>query len=105
AGVDPQLRLESDLLPFPRVQRAVLARDAEHPDRHRRDSEAPLQRRAARERNRAAHGGAKGPTVKLSVIGAGSFCTAMSVVAAQNKNEIVLWAHDPKVAEAIRDTR
>jgi glycerol-3-phosphate dehydrogenase (NAD(P)+) len=43
--------------------------------------------------------------VKLSVIGAGSFGTAMSAVAAQNQNEIVLWAHDPKVAETIRDTR
>lgn len=43
--------------------------------------------------------------MKLSVIGAGSFGTAMAVVAAQNDNEIVLWAHDPKVAEAIRETR
>jgi glycerol-3-phosphate dehydrogenase (NAD(P)+) len=43
--------------------------------------------------------------VKLSIIGAGSFGTAMAVVAAQNDNEIVLWAHDPKVAEAIRETR
>jgi glycerol-3-phosphate dehydrogenase (NAD(P)+) len=42
--------------------------------------------------------------VKLSVIGAGSFGTAMSVVAAHNQNEVALWAHDPKVAEAIRDT-
>jgi glycerol-3-phosphate dehydrogenase (NAD(P)+) len=43
--------------------------------------------------------------VKVSIIGAGSFGTAMAVVAAQNDNEIVLWAHDPKVAEAIRETR
>ncbi|HEX7192686.1 MAG TPA: NAD(P)H-dependent glycerol-3-phosphate dehydrogenase [Thermoanaerobaculia bacterium] len=42
--------------------------------------------------------------MKLSVIGAGSFGTAMSVVAARNNNEIVLWAHDPKVAESIRET-
>jgi glycerol-3-phosphate dehydrogenase (NAD(P)+) len=42
--------------------------------------------------------------VKLSVIGAGSFGTAMSVVAARNNNDVVLWAHDPKVAEAIRET-
>jgi glycerol-3-phosphate dehydrogenase (NAD(P)+) len=42
--------------------------------------------------------------LKLSVIGAGSFGTAMSVVAARNNNDVVLWAHDPKVAEAIRET-
>lgn len=42
--------------------------------------------------------------MKLSVIGAGSFGTAMSVVAARNNNDVVLWAHDPKVAEAIRQT-
>jgi glycerol-3-phosphate dehydrogenase (NAD(P)+) len=42
--------------------------------------------------------------VKLSVIGAGSFGTAMSVVAARNNNDVVLWAHDPKVADAIRET-
>jgi glycerol-3-phosphate dehydrogenase (NAD(P)+) len=42
--------------------------------------------------------------VKLSVIGAGSFGTAMSIVAARNNNDIALWAHDPKVAEAIRET-
>jgi glycerol-3-phosphate dehydrogenase (NAD(P)+) len=41
--------------------------------------------------------------VKLSVIGAGSFGTAMSVVAARNNNDVVLWAHDPKVADAIRE--
>lgn len=42
--------------------------------------------------------------MKLSVIGAGSFGTAMSVVAARNDNDVVLWAHDPKVADAIRET-
>ena len=42
--------------------------------------------------------------MKLSVIGAGSFGTAMSIVAARNNNDIALWAHDPKVAEAIRET-
>ncbi|HEY2091363.1 MAG TPA: NAD(P)H-dependent glycerol-3-phosphate dehydrogenase [Thermoanaerobaculia bacterium] len=42
--------------------------------------------------------------MKLSVIGAGSFGTAMSVVAARNNNDVVLWAHDPKVADAIRET-
>jgi len=43
--------------------------------------------------------------VKISVIGAGSFGTAMAAVAARCDNEIVLWAHDPRVAEAIETTR
>jgi glycerol-3-phosphate dehydrogenase (NAD(P)+) len=42
--------------------------------------------------------------VKLSIVGAGSFGTAMAVVAGRNNNDVLLWAHDPKVAEAIRDT-
>jgi glycerol-3-phosphate dehydrogenase (NAD(P)+) len=42
--------------------------------------------------------------VKLSVIGAGSFGTAMAMVAARNGNDVALWAHDPKVAAAIRDS-
>jgi glycerol-3-phosphate dehydrogenase (NAD(P)+) len=43
--------------------------------------------------------------MKLTVIGAGSFGTATAIVAARNGNEVALWAHDPKVAAAIRDTR
>ena len=43
--------------------------------------------------------------MKLAVIGAGSFGTAMAVVASRCDNEIVLWAHDPRVAEAINATR
>jgi len=43
--------------------------------------------------------------VKIAVIGAGSFGTAMAVVASRCNNEIVLWAHDPRVAEAITATR
>jgi glycerol-3-phosphate dehydrogenase (NAD(P)+) len=43
--------------------------------------------------------------LKLSVIGAGSFGTAMAIVAARNGNDVALWAHDPKVATAIRDLR
>ncbi len=42
--------------------------------------------------------------MKLSVIGAGSFGTAMAVVASKCGNEVLLWAHDPKVADVIRET-
>ena len=42
--------------------------------------------------------------MKISVIGAGSFGTAMSVVTARCGNEVMLWAHDPKVAETINAT-
>jgi len=40
--------------------------------------------------------------VKISVIGAGSFGTAMAVVAARGENEVMLWAHDPRVAEGMQ---
>jgi glycerol-3-phosphate dehydrogenase (NAD(P)+) len=42
--------------------------------------------------------------MKISVIGAGAFGTAMAVSAARSGNEVVLWAHDPEVAAAIRET-
>jgi glycerol-3-phosphate dehydrogenase (NAD(P)+) len=42
--------------------------------------------------------------VRISIIGAGSFGTAMAVAAARADNEVVLWAHDPAVARTIRDT-
>jgi glycerol-3-phosphate dehydrogenase (NAD(P)+) len=42
--------------------------------------------------------------MKISVIGAGAFGTAMAVTAARSGNEVTLWAHDPGVAEAIRET-
>lgn len=42
--------------------------------------------------------------MKISVIGAGAFGTAMAVTAARAGNDIVLWAHDPEVAATIRDT-
>ena len=42
--------------------------------------------------------------MRISVIGAGSFGTAMAVVAERCGNEVLLWAHDPKVAEAITST-
>jgi len=40
--------------------------------------------------------------MKFSVIGAGSFGTAMSIVASRCGNEVMLWAHDAAVAEGIR---
>lgn len=44
--------------------------------------------------------------MKISVIGAGSFGTAMALVAARAGNDVMMWAHDPKVAEALeRDRR
>lgn len=42
--------------------------------------------------------------MKISVIGAGSFGTAVAAVAAHCGNEIVLWAHDPNVASEINQT-
>jgi len=42
--------------------------------------------------------------MKISIIGAGAFGTAMAAVAARAGNEVLLWAHDPAVAEAIRET-
>jgi len=43
--------------------------------------------------------------MKISIIGAGSFGTAVAAVAARCGNEVVLWAHDPTVATEISDTR
>jgi glycerol-3-phosphate dehydrogenase (NAD(P)+) len=42
--------------------------------------------------------------VRISIIGAGSFGTAMAVAAARAGNDVVLWAHDPEVAATIRET-
>jgi glycerol-3-phosphate dehydrogenase (NAD(P)+) len=42
--------------------------------------------------------------MKISVIGAGAFGTAMAAVTARCGNEVMLWAHDPKVAEAMQST-
>jgi glycerol-3-phosphate dehydrogenase (NAD(P)+) len=43
--------------------------------------------------------------MKLSIIGAGSFGTAIASVAARCGNDVVLWAHDPNVANEIQQTR
>jgi glycerol-3-phosphate dehydrogenase (NAD(P)+) len=42
--------------------------------------------------------------MKISIIGAGAFGTAMAITAARAGNDVVLWAHDPDVATAIRET-
>jgi len=43
--------------------------------------------------------------MKISIIGAGSFGTAMAAVASSCGNDVVLWAHDPNVASEIESTR
>jgi glycerol-3-phosphate dehydrogenase (NAD(P)+) len=40
--------------------------------------------------------------VRISVIGAGSFGTAMALVAARCGADVKLWAHDPRVADGLR---
>ncbi len=42
--------------------------------------------------------------MRISIIGAGSFGTAMAIAAARAGNEVVMWAHDPDVAATIRET-
>ena len=39
--------------------------------------------------------------MKLTVVGAGAFGTAMAVVAARCGHEVMMWAHDPAVADEI----
>jgi len=39
--------------------------------------------------------------MKISVIGAGAFGTAMAIAASRAGNEVALWAHDPEVARTI----
>ncbi|HEX2122421.1 MAG TPA: NAD(P)-binding domain-containing protein, partial [Thermoanaerobaculia bacterium] len=42
--------------------------------------------------------------MKISIIGAGAFGTAMAITSARAGNDVVLWAHDPDVAAAIVET-
>ena len=42
--------------------------------------------------------------MKISIIGAAAFGTAMAISASRAGNDVVLWAHDPDVAAAIVDT-
>jgi len=43
--------------------------------------------------------------VRIAIIGAGAFGTAMAVAAERAGNEVLLWAHDPEVARTIQETR
>ncbi|HEY5610013.1 MAG TPA: NAD(P)H-dependent glycerol-3-phosphate dehydrogenase, partial [Thermoanaerobaculia bacterium] len=43
--------------------------------------------------------------MRITVVGAGSWGTALAEVASRCHHEVLLWAHDPKVAEAIARTR
>ncbi|HYS55685.1 MAG TPA: NAD(P)H-dependent glycerol-3-phosphate dehydrogenase [Thermoanaerobaculia bacterium] len=43
--------------------------------------------------------------MKLSIVGAGTFGTAMAMIAARCGHEVLLWAHDPEVAEGIEKRR
>jgi len=43
--------------------------------------------------------------VRISVIGAGSWGSALTELATRCGHDVMLWAHDPKVAEAIASTR
>ncbi|HEY8182142.1 MAG TPA: NAD(P)H-dependent glycerol-3-phosphate dehydrogenase [Thermoanaerobaculia bacterium] len=42
--------------------------------------------------------------MKLSIIGAGTFGTAMAMIASRCGNDVLLWAHDPHVVEGITKT-
>jgi glycerol-3-phosphate dehydrogenase (NAD(P)+) len=42
--------------------------------------------------------------MRLSVIGAGSFGTAMSIVAARCGHQVMLWSHDPAIPDGIART-
>ena len=42
--------------------------------------------------------------MKISIIGAGAFGTAMAITAARAGNDVLLWAHDRDVADGIRET-
>lgn len=42
--------------------------------------------------------------MKITVIGAGSFGSALAEVAMRCGHDVMLWAHDPKVADAIRES-
>lgn len=43
--------------------------------------------------------------MKYSIIGAGTFGTAMAIVASRCGNDVLLWSHDPEVAEGIQRDR
>ncbi|MEO8217579.1 MAG: NAD(P)H-dependent glycerol-3-phosphate dehydrogenase [Acidobacteriota bacterium] len=43
--------------------------------------------------------------MKVAIIGAGAFGSALAELAARCDNDVMLWAHDSRVAEAITETR
>lgn len=43
--------------------------------------------------------------MKYSIIGAGTFGTAMAIIASRCGNDVLLWSHDPKVAAGIERER
>ena len=42
--------------------------------------------------------------MKITVIGAGSFGTAMSVVIARCGHDVLMWSHNPEIAESVART-
>jgi glycerol-3-phosphate dehydrogenase (NAD(P)+) len=43
--------------------------------------------------------------LKITIIGAGSWGSALAEMAGRTNHEVMLWAHDPRVAEAIAESR
>lgn len=43
--------------------------------------------------------------MKLTIVGAGSWGSALAEAAGRSNHDVLLWAHDPAVADAIRRTR
>src|SRR5262245_17101005 len=43
--------------------------------------------------------------MRVAVIGAGSFGTALAKLLTEANHEVVLWCHSPEVADAIREKR
>jgi glycerol-3-phosphate dehydrogenase (NAD(P)+) len=43
--------------------------------------------------------------MRTTVIGAGAFGTAMALIASRCGHEVIMWAHDPRVAEGIADSK
>lgn len=43
--------------------------------------------------------------MRISIVGAGAFGTAVAIAAARAGNEVLLWAHDPKVASTLQEKK
>src|SRR5205814_532905 len=98
AGVDCQHGFDSYFSAIP-DSRSFLDHQHQHHHRHRDHRETSCEHRAADAGTGAPHGREK--RVKFSIIGAGSFGTAMAMIASRCGNDVLLWAHDPKVADGI----